>query len=406
MRLLPGKDSSCPIDPVRWVTKDLHFDSTFRSSRLFSRPPHLNSISCTPSDLYIFYIKPAKLTYMAFTVSRSFVTRSSLRRLVWSRDYLHPRNRLLAESIKPYGSSSAKEQFKIRKINTEEEFKNVIVNWMVEEGWRPGLKDAECFLACDPSAAFVGELNAKPIACATMTKYADRFNFGGCYVVSKEHREKGYGRMLYDAAMASAMPSCSIAIAGLLHLEELYKRKGFRSQFYGARFDLHPPTAITRLSEISERCHGPVNIKCIEEVDLQALFKYDAAVFGAERHAFLTKWFRIPGKHGRVAINSEGSIVGYTVARPSFVKKEGYKIGPLFADSEPIAEKLLKAVFEELLQEEPVPVVCIDALTKKAKEMSEKLQGKKSFEIVYMVMYDLPGACFDKWFGMTTLELG
>ena len=166
---------------------------------------------------------------------------------------------------------------------------------------------------------------------------------------------------------------------------------------------MHPPTALTRLSEISERCL--VNIKCIEEVDLQALFKYDAEVFGVERHAFLTKWFRIPGKHGRVAINSEGSIVGYIVARPLLVK-EGYKIGPLFADSEPIAEKLLKAVLEELLQEEPVPVVCIDALTKKAKEMGEKLQGKKSFEMVYMVMYDLPDACFDKWFGMTTLELG
>ena len=275
---------------------------------------------------------------------------------------------------------------------------------MVKEGRRPDLKDAKCFLACDPSAAFVGELNGKPIACITMTKHAGRFTFGGCYIASKEHRGKRYGGMLYDAVMASVMPSRSIAITGLLHLEELYKRKGFRSQFYGARFDLHPPTAIKRLSEISERCL--VNIKCIEEVDLQALFKCDAEVFGVERPAFLAKWFRIPGKHGRVAINSEGSIVGYTVARPLFVKEEGYKIGPLFADSEPIAEKLLKASLEELLQEETVPVVCIDALTKKAEEMGEKLQGKKSLEIVYMVMYDLHGACFDKWFGMTTLELG
>ena len=110
---------------------------------------------------------------MALTarVSRSFVTRpvtrSSLRRLV-SSDGLYPRDRLLAESMKPYGSLSAKEQFTIRKITTEEEFENVVVTWMVEEGWRPGLKDAECFLACDPSAAFVGELNGKPVACSTI----------------------------------------------------------------------------------------------------------------------------------------------------------------------------------------------------------------------------------------------
>ena len=159
---------------------------------------------------------------MALTarVSRSFVTRpvtrSSLRRLV-SSDGLYPRDRLLAESMKPYGSLSAKEQFTIRKITTEEEFENVVVTWMVEEGWRPGLKDAECFLACDPSAAFVGELNGKPVACISMTKYADRFTFGVCYIVSKEHRGKRHGGMLYDAVMASVMPSCSIAIAGLLH---------------------------------------------------------------------------------------------------------------------------------------------------------------------------------------------
>ena len=138
------------------------------------------------------------------------------------------------------------------------------------EGWRPGFKDVECFLACDPSGAFVGELNGKPTACRTMTKYADRFNFGGSYIVSKEYRSEGYGGMLYDAVFSSVMPSRSIAISGLLHLEERYKRKGFRSQFYGARFDLHPPT-ITRFSEISERC--PVNVKYIEEIDLQGLFK-------------------------------------------------------------------------------------------------------------------------------------
>ena len=88
---------------------------------------------------------------------------------------------------------------------------------MMKEGWRPGLKDAECFLACDPSAASVGELNGKPVACISMTKYADRFTFGVCYIVSKERRGKRHGGMLYDAVMASVMPSCSIAIAGLLH---------------------------------------------------------------------------------------------------------------------------------------------------------------------------------------------
>ena len=49
-----------------------------------------------------------------------------------------------------------------------------------------------------------------------------------------------------------------------------------------------------------------------------------------------------------MAIDTEGSLVGFTVTRPTFIKGS-YKIGPPFADSEASEEKLLKAVFEELL---------------------------------------------------------
>ncbi|KAJ7372529.1 hypothetical protein OS493_019038 [Desmophyllum pertusum] len=288
------------------------------------------------------------------------------------------------------------EEFKIRLINTEEEYESVVLKAMAEEGWRPGLKDAECYRACDPTAAFVGELNGKPICCASMTKYGDRFAFGGCYIVSKEHRGKGYGVKIYNAAIASA-ESRSIGIFALLHMEETFQSCGFHSQFYGARFDFHLPTTMTCFAEISEK--SPVEIKGIEQVNLEALFEYDTIVFGVERHAFLSKWLHVTGSHARVATNSEGSIVSYTVARPTFVKEEGYRIGPLFADCQSIAEKLLKAVFEELLQqEEPPSVVCIDTPTKRAIELAEKLQGKRSFDQVYMVMKDPPDACFDKWF--------
>ncbi|XP_068750389.1 holothin acyltransferase-like isoform X2 [Montipora capricornis] len=343
---------------------------------------------------------------MAFITSRTLAARFSISPFALACYFRHGRyqpqilNRLPAESTKLYASWSATEQFKIRLVKTEEEFESVITNFKVKEGWRPGLKDAECFLACAPSGAFVGELNGKPICCGTAVKYGDSFIFGGSYIVSNEYRGKGYGRMFLDG-LSRMISSRRIAISAQLHYEEMYKRKGFRSQFYGARFDFHLPTAMTRFSEISEKC--PLEIKCIEEVNLEALSVYDTTVFGFERQAFLSKWLRVPGSHARVAIDSEGSVVGYTVAQPMFVKEEGYQIGPLFADSEAIAERLLKAVFEELLQEQPAPPVFIDAPTKKATEMGERLQGKRWFEHVYMVMNDIPDARFDKWFGITIL---
>ena len=339
---------------------------------------------------------------LALLATRGFVTRC------WARHgfYKARRNRLLgAVPNKPYRGLSGSEQFKIRLIQTEKEFESIIINAMLKEGWGPGLQDAECFMACDPTAGFVGELNGKPVCCMTMAKYGDRFAFAGSFIVSKEFRGKGYGKKVNDAGMASVKHFPTIALISGLKLEEFAKSNGFRSLFYGAFFIFNIPTAIACFSETLITSPG-VKLKRIEEVNKQALFMYDTTVFGFERHAFLSKWLRMTGSHTRVAFDSEGSIVGYTVARPTFIKGS-YKIGPLFADSEAIAEKLLKAVFEELLRQvDPAPVVCIDAPTKKATKLCERLQGKRSFGLVYMVMNDLPGACFDKWFGYTTVQFG
>ena len=299
---------------------------------------------------------------------------------------------------------SVTKKIEVRLIKTEKEFENIVINAMVKEGWGPGLQDAECFMACDPTAGFVGELNGKPIGCMTMAKYGDRFAFGGCYFVSKEFRGREYGKKIYDAAMASAKHFPSIGAISDLQQVEMHKRNGFHSQFYGAFFVFNIPTTIACFSETSKR--SPVRIKSIEEVNMQALFMYDTTVFGFERNAFLSKWLRVTDCHARVANDSEGSIVGYTVVRPTFIKGS-CKIGSLFADSEAIAEMLLKAVFEELpRQQQGASVICIDAPTEKASKLCERLQGKSLFGLVYMVTNDLPNACFDKWFGYTTTQFG
>ena len=123
--------------------------------------------------------------------------------------------------------------------------------------------------------------------------------------------------------------------------------------------------------------------------------------------AFLSRLLRAAGTLGYVAVNREGSIVGYISARPTFLKEEGYLIGPLFANSKAIAQRLLKALFEKLLhQEKAAPLVCMDASTKQGMELGEELQGKKVFDFVYMVTKDLPNTCLEKQFGVTNTDVG
>ena len=184
----------------------------------------------------------------------------------------------------------------------------------------------------------------------------------------------------------------------------MYERGGFRSYFYAARYDFHLPTAMACFPGIVKKIS--VEVKAIEEVELENLFLYDRHMFGFDS-AFLSRLLRAAGTLGYVAVNREGSIVGYISARPTFLKEDGYRIGPLFADSKAIAEKLLKALFEKLLhQEKAAPLVCMDASTKQGMELGEELQGKKVFDFVYMVTKDLPNTCLEKQFGVTNTDVG
>ena len=227
--------------------------------------------------------------------------------------------------------------------------------------------------------------------------------------MSKEHRGKGYGKAIFDAALSSVKPSRLLGLAALSHLEKMYQKTGFESVFYGTRFDLHLPTAVECLSDIL--LDSLLSIKCLEEVDWKTLLAYDSQVFGFPRHAFLSKWLCAQGSHTLVAVSNEGSVVGYVVVRPTFIKQDGFKIGPLFADSEPIAEMLLKTVFKSVFfqqgeQQQPVPVVCIDTFSEKGKQLALRLQGKIVFNLAYMTTKGVvPKACFDKCLVQRRLKL-
>ena len=109
----------------------------------------------------------------------------------------------------------------------------------------------------------------KPLQGSTpppRAKYGDRFAFGGCYFVNKESKGREYGKKIYDAAMASAKHFPTIGAVSDLPQEEMHKRNGFRSQFYGAFFVFNIPATMACFSETSKR--SPVKIRSIEEVSL------------------------------------------------------------------------------------------------------------------------------------------
>ena len=97
---------------------------------------------------------------MSLSSARGFAACPSINRFALSMAnsrpgfYQTPRNRLLAVANEPFTSLFSTVGIKVRLNKTEKEFENIVINDMVKDGWGPGLQDAECFMACDPTVGF------------------------------------------------------------------------------------------------------------------------------------------------------------------------------------------------------------------------------------------------------------
>ena len=57
--------------------------------------------------------------------------------------------------------------FVVRNLNAATiapHLKKYFLDMVVKESWAPGKNDIICYLACDPTALYIGTLNGKPVA--------------------------------------------------------------------------------------------------------------------------------------------------------------------------------------------------------------------------------------------------
>ena len=69
-----------------------------------------------------------------------------------------------------------------------------------------------CYIVCDQTSAYVGEVQGKPVVRIIMTKYDDSFAFVGVYIVDEEYTAKRYGRKMFNTALSNLTPSCTIGL--------------------------------------------------------------------------------------------------------------------------------------------------------------------------------------------------
>ena len=262
-----------------------------------------------------------------------------------------------------------------------------LVDWAAREGWNPGIGDAAALRAADPEGfigAFVGGEVAAGISAVA---YGPGFGFIGLYICRPDRRGEGHGKAVWEAGMAR-LGNRIIGLDGVAEQRANYQRMGFVPAYETVRHSGRP----AGLPEGGD-------VRPVTAADMAGIFAYDRQCFPAAREAFLREWLRPP----RIALLSAGSngIAGYGVARRC---REGFKVGPLFADRTDLALAMVADLSDAIAGEElhidvPAGQVQFTAMLQAAGMVP-------GFTTTRMYKGGRPGNAPSTVFGITTLELG
>jgi len=264
------------------------------------------------------------------------------------------------------------------------------IDWAAAEGWNPGLNDAECFYEADPKGFLVGLLGKDPVACISAVRYGESFAFVGFFMVKPEYRGKLYGYYLGKACL-ERLEGRTIGLDGVMPKLRNYETAGFKMAFRSFRF---MGTGGIRIQKCS-------NIVQLSDIPFDSIHNYDKQFFPDDRQRFLNKWINQKGSRA-LGFVEDRKLLGYGVIRPC---REGFKIGPLFAESPKIADKLFLALVADVPRDEPYYLDIPDE-NKDAISLAKYYEMSPVFETARMYKGPMPELPLKRIFGITSFELG
>lgn len=283
------------------------------------------------------------------------------------------------------------ESLTFRKL-TFPEFET-LVSWAAREGWNPGLYDAELFYETDPEGFYGYFEQNTMIGGGSIVSYNGELGFMGFFIVHPEYRAKGIGNDLWllrrDTLLKRLQPNAAIGMDGVVAMQPFYQKGGFSIAYRDERYE-------------KKGEHFPANplVQLATAKDEAALFALDLECFGVERKKFLKLWLN-PTKSKTFTYTEKDTLLGFAVLRKC---QTGFKIGPLFAENEKVAEALYERCLTEAI-EEPV-YLDIPLNNKAALSMVNKYKAGYVFECARMYYNIPPKTATAKVFGITSFELG
>jgi len=270
---------------------------------------------------------------------------------------------------------------------------DILVDWAAQEGWNPGLNDAQIFWDTDPEGFVAAERDGELIGGGSIVSYGGRFGFMGFFIVRPDHRSLGLGRQLWyhrrNLLISRLQQPAVIGMDGVFTMQPFYAQGGFVFSHRDLRFEGVGAPTKPRDSIVDAG-----------QVAFDDLARYDTAHFPAPRERFLQAWVGQPNSRALAAIQ-DGVLRGYGVIRAC---RQGFKIGPLFAADGETAEALYLGL-ADFASGQPV-YLDVPENNPQAMDLARRRGLREVFGCARMYHGPPPVLAHEEIFGVTTFELG
>lgn len=306
----------------------------------------------------------------------------------------------------------AMDKLQVKRLTTPEEVLQA-TGKRVSGNYRPGEQDHRIIFELDPNGFYSAllEPETEVVGCMCILRHSEKFAFIGYYFISEEYRGRGFGTLMWRQvlAMASLPPDCNIGLVSSTAQRARYEKMGFKESWEILNTDIIASEALLTMTQMQSSSSSNTRILPISRDNFEDILNYDAQVYSFPRRSFLEKWLFASNCHAFLAQEERGKVVGYVVVRKTVNQKEGWKIGPLFANDSETGVKLYRASFDAVTATHKSPVVRIAAphANKAAIQIARTIASGTERGENFVRMYTAgipPGTQVDKIYVHTAVE--
>ena len=292
--------------------------------------------------------------------------------------------------------------FKIRPLKNYDI--SLVTEWARIEGFSPGIGDINIYKNTDNQGIWIALLDDIPIGCIAGVRYNSSYAFIGLFIVLPKYRGNGFGLQLWKHAMNYLSGIPCIGLEAALNRIEDYSKWGFKQSSTTTRWQWNGSDGfLVDKLYLAEELSGYeiLDSKFISSTDVQI---YDANREPSPRPHFLSDWLENKSGKVLVVVDKKRICHGFGRIRPCLLKNgSGWRIGPLLADTPPLAEYLLRSLVSshkgKVLLDSP-------GLNPYSKYLLERLGFSEISKTIRMYKGFQPPVSMNQVYGLACLELG